>query len=101
MAVVMGIGEMLTAGFFQLPFAIGAAVVSGLASIPVWVAPTPAQWALLIGTGVVSALAQVLMTEGYRRGEATLLAPFEYSAIIWTTLMGVLVLSVRMYSGRA
>ncbi len=72
-------------------FAIGAALVSGLASIPVWVAPTPAQWALLIGTGAVSALAQVLMTEGYRRGEATLLAPFEYSAILWTTLMGVLV----------
>ena len=39
----------------------------------------------LAGTGLVSAAAQVMMTEGYRRGEATLLAPFEYSAIIWTT----------------
>lgn len=72
-------------------FALGASVVSGLASLPVWVAPTPAQWALLVGTGVVSALAQVLMTEAYRRGEATLLAPFEYSAIVWTTASGVLI----------
>jgi len=30
------------------------------------------------------------MTEAYRRGEATLLAPFEYSAIVWTTTTGVL-----------
>lgn len=72
-------------------FAFGAAAVSGLASIPVWVAPSPFQWAMLAGTGLVSAAAQVLMTEGYRRGEATLLAPFEYSAILWTTLLGALV----------
>ena len=54
-------------------------------------APTAAQWLLLAGIGLVSAAAQVMMTEGYRRGEATLLAPFEYSAIIWTTFAGALV----------
>jgi drug/metabolite transporter (DMT)-like permease len=72
-------------------FALGATLVSGVASLPVWVAPTPLQWLMLAGTGVVSALAQVMMTEAYRRGEATLLAPFEYSAILWTTGLGVLV----------
>ena len=54
-------------------------------------APTAAQWLLLAGTGLVSAAAQVMMTEGYRRGEATLLAPFEYSAIVWTTITGALI----------
>lgn len=72
-------------------FAIGAALVSGVATIPVWVTPTPAQWALLLAIGLVSALAQLLMTEGYRRGETTLLAPFEYSALLWTMLIGALV----------
>jgi len=71
-------------------FALGATLVSGLACLPVWIAPTPRQWLMLAGTGLVSALAQVMMTEGYRRGEATLLAPFEYSAILWTTLMGAI-----------
>jgi drug/metabolite transporter (DMT)-like permease len=71
-------------------FAIGATLVSAAASLPVWVWPTPGQWVLLAGIGMVSAIAQVMMTEGYRRGEATLLAPFEYSAILWTTLMGAL-----------
>ncbi|MDO9707031.1 DMT family transporter [Paracraurococcus lichenis] len=72
-------------------FAFGAMVVSGLASLPVWVWPTSGQWALLAGIGLVSAVAQLMMTEGYRRGEATLLAPFEYSAILWTTALGALV----------
>ena len=72
-------------------FAIGSALVSALVAVPVWTPPTGWQWLLLVGTGLVSAAAQMLMTEAYRRGEPTLLAPFEYSAILWTTLMGVLV----------
>jgi drug/metabolite transporter (DMT)-like permease len=72
-------------------FAIGATLASAVASLPGWTWPTPGQWALLVGIGLVSAIAQVMMTEGYRRGEATLLAPFEYSAILWTTALGALV----------
>jgi drug/metabolite transporter (DMT)-like permease len=71
-------------------FVIGATMVSAVAALPVWVDPSAVQWLLLIGIGVVSALAQLLMTEGYRRGEPTLLAPFEYSAILWTTLAGAI-----------
>jgi drug/metabolite transporter (DMT)-like permease len=72
-------------------FAIGAAVVSGIATIPVWLDPDPRQWALLVAIGVVSAVAQLLMTEAYRRGETTLLAPFEYSGLIWTMLLGAVI----------
>lgn len=72
-------------------FAFFSAVLAGLAMIPVWVWPSPAQWALLAGIGLVSAIAQIMMTEAYRSGEASLLAPFEYSAIIWTTALGALI----------
>jgi drug/metabolite transporter (DMT)-like permease len=72
-------------------FAIASAVISGIATIPVWVTPTAWEWFLLVVIGVVSAGAQLLMTEGYRRGETTLLAPFEYSALLWTMLLGALV----------
>ena len=45
-AVVMGIGEIFTAGFFLLPFAIGAAVAAILA----WVgAAVLAQWLVFFG----------------------------------------------------
>ena len=70
-------------------FAIGAAVVSSIATIPVWVDPDPRQWALLAAIGLVSAVAQLMMTEAYRRGETTLLAPFEYASLLWTMLLGV------------
>lgn len=69
-------------------FAIGSAVLAGIASLPVWVTPTLREWGFLVGLGLVSALAQVLMTTAYRAEETSLLAPFEYTAIIWTTTLG-------------
>jgi drug/metabolite transporter (DMT)-like permease len=72
-------------------FAAGAAVFAGLATVPVWVEPTARQWLLLAAIGAVSAVAQLLMTEAYRRGETTLLAPFEYAALIWTMILGGLI----------
>ncbi len=72
-------------------FALGSTVISGLACIPVWVTPTPWQLAALLGVGAVTAMAQLLMTEGYRSGDASAVAPFEYGAIIYTTLLGILI----------
>jgi drug/metabolite transporter (DMT)-like permease len=69
-------------------FAVASALLAGIAAIPVWVWPSPAEWALLVGIGLISALAQVLMTSAYRTGETTLLAPFEYIGIVWTTTIG-------------
>ena len=70
-------------------FAIGSAIASSFVAVPLWVWPDPRQWALLVAIGVVSALAQLLMTEAYRRAETTLLAPFEYSGLLWTALLGI------------
>ena len=33
------------------------------------------------------------MTEGYRRGDSTLVAPFEYAGILWTAGFGALLWS--------
>jgi drug/metabolite transporter (DMT)-like permease len=74
-------------------FAILSAGFAGLAALPVWIWPDLRQWALLVAIGVVSALAQMMMTEAYRRSDTTLIAPFEYSAILWTTVLGALVWS--------
>ncbi|QYU67227.1 DMT family transporter [Leptolyngbya sp. 15MV] len=72
-------------------FAINCSVLSLVATIPVWVTPDPRQWALLLAIGAVSAVAQLFMTEAYRRGETTLLAPFEYSGLLWTMALGALI----------
>lgn len=51
LAVVMGIGEIFTAGFFLLPFAIGAAAAALLAWLNVVVV---AQWLVFFGVSIFS-----------------------------------------------
>lgn len=86
-------------------FSIGGTVLAGLLSIPVWVTPTVWEFIALVGVGLTSAVAQLLMTDAYRRGEPTIVAPFEYSGIIWTSLIGWLLFdeqpSPTMFAGVA
>ena len=42
----------------------------------------------LIGIGIFTAIQQVAKTATYRHVEASLLAPFGYSAIVWATILG-------------
>jgi drug/metabolite transporter (DMT)-like permease len=92
MITIRRMGEAGESGVaIVLWFAIGSSAVAEVASLPGWVWPTATQWGLLLGIGMVSALAQLLMTEAYRAGEPTLVAPFEYSGIIWTTLLGAVI----------
>jgi drug/metabolite transporter (DMT)-like permease len=74
-------------------FSIGSAVIAAAAVLPVWVTPDSQQLLALIGVGIIAGIAQLLMTEGYRTGETTLVAPFEYSAILYTTLLGMFIWS--------
>ena len=92
MISIRRMGEAGEAGTtIVLWFALGGAVVAGLASVPVWITPTPGQWGWLLLTALLSVAAQVLMTAAYRAGDTTLIAPFEYTAIIWTASLGMLV----------
>lgn len=69
-------------------FALFCTLVSAVLAAPGWVTPRVGLWPALVGVGVVSGVAQLLMTEGYRSGEAGMLAPFEYSAILYTIVLG-------------
>ena len=72
-------------------FGVGSTVLAGLMSIPVWVTPGWIALGGLLAIGLVTLAAQLLMTEAYRIGETTLVAPFEYGAIIYSTLLGLLI----------
>lgn len=84
-------------------FAAGAGLLSGTLMLPVWVMPDARQFALLAGIGLVSGVAQIFMTEGYRQGETTVVAPFEYVGILWAVLMGWFIFgeapAIEMLSG--
>jgi drug/metabolite transporter (DMT)-like permease len=55
-----------------------------------WVMPPPADLVLILSLGIVTGVAMVLFTQAYRLTESNLVAPFEYTAMIWATLWGFL-----------
>jgi drug/metabolite transporter (DMT)-like permease len=86
-------------------FSIGGTLLAGGLTLPVWVTPSLFETLALIGVGLASTVAQLLMTDAYRRGEPTIVAPFEYSGILWTALIGMLLFdeqpSPTMFAGVA
>lgn len=56
-----------------------------------WVTPDLKTCALLISAGLLGGLGQMLMTQAFRLAEASLLAPFDYSNMIWAICLGILI----------
>lgn len=68
---------------------------AGLLAAPEWQSIRPGDAWLIAGVGVAGALGQYAITEAFRRGEASFIAPLEYTALVWgvildATLWGVL-----------
>lgn len=74
-------------------FSVTASVLS-LLTIPFgWVWPSLMAAGLLIGAGLVGGIAQILVTSSYRFGAASMLAPFDYSSMIFAVLIGWVIFS--------
>lgn len=53
-----------------------------------WNWPSGPDWAIMLLQGMSSALAQLCMIKAFRSGEASMLAPIEYTALIWAAFLG-------------
>ena len=63
--------------------------VAGLATLPFgWVMPTLPVLAALISIGILGGLAHIILTSSYRYAPASLVAPLDYSSMIWAFLLG-------------
>ena len=58
-------------------------------------APTPA-WLGMLGAGLVGGIGQFLLFASFQRATATLLAPFEYTGLIWAFLLSSLIWGTLM-----
>jgi drug/metabolite transporter (DMT)-like permease len=73
--------------YFSLICAVG-----GLLTLPFgWLTPNGLELAALIATGIFGGLAHILLTESYRLAPASLIAPFDYTSMLWALLLGFLV----------
>ncbi|MDR6351991.1 DMT family transporter [Pantoea sp. SORGH_AS_0659] len=58
-----------------------------------WSKPSALQLLLLVGCGMFGGLAQILVTLSLRYADASLLAPFDYTTLVWSMLIGYLFLN--------
>jgi drug/metabolite transporter (DMT)-like permease len=63
--------------------------VAGLATWPFgWVEPDGWQLAALLGAGLVGGIGHILLTESYRYAPASMIAPFDYTTMVWAFVLG-------------
>lgn len=60
---------------------------AGALAAPGWVPLRGEHAGLIAGVGLAGALGQYAITEAFRLGEASLLAPLEYSALLWGAVL--------------
>jgi drug/metabolite transporter (DMT)-like permease len=70
--------------YFSLICAIGGALTLPFA----WYSPTKLELAGLISLGLLGGLAHIFLTESYRHAAASVVAPFDYTAMLWALLLG-------------
>ncbi|HKS64430.1 MAG TPA: DMT family transporter [Xanthobacteraceae bacterium] len=63
--------------------------IGGLLTLPLgWIVPSAPQLAALIALGVIGGLSHILLTESYRHAPASLVAPLDYTALLWAFILG-------------
>jgi drug/metabolite transporter (DMT)-like permease len=66
--------------------------LAGLCTLPFgWLTPSWQELAALIAIGVFGGLAHIFLTESYRLAEASLVAPFDYTSMLWALVLGFVV----------
>ncbi len=68
--------------------------IATLAVLPVWVAPTLAQWTALAGLGVLMATAQTCFVNAMARADASFITPFSYVTLIFASLYDIVIFDV-------
>jgi drug/metabolite transporter (DMT)-like permease len=69
----------------------GGVIVSTIGVMFFWVTPSLQQWLVLGWMGFLGALSHYLMIKAYAIAPASLLAPFDYTTLIWATILGFVV----------
>jgi drug/metabolite transporter (DMT)-like permease len=72
-------------------YAFWTAVLSSIPSAWFWITPTWVELSLLVAVGFLGIFGQWMITHGWTLGEATALAPLDYSRIVYAAVLGYLV----------
>ncbi len=76
-------------------FSVVSILLAAVPAVAVWRPPTWQEWLLLAAVGVHGLGAQSLIIRAYQSGEASFVAPFEYSKLLLAGLLGYLFFAER------
>jgi drug/metabolite transporter (DMT)-like permease len=63
--------------------------VAGLVTLPFgWLTPNAAELAALVAVGFLGGTGHLLLTESYRYAAASVVAPFDYTSMVWALVLG-------------
>lgn len=82
--------EMPTAAIMFWP-SLGAVLVTAVMMPAQWQTPTLPDAGLFVFMGVIGTGGMALITQGYRHAPAAVIAPFDYSVLVWGVIIGWLV----------
>lgn len=88
MIVLRKLGRTETSASVAFTFTLSCTLVSACALPFVWVTPGLLDLGLLVTVGLLGGVAQILMTVAFKHADIAVIAPFEYTAIVWATLFG-------------
>lgn len=88
MLFVRALSRTESNGAITFYFVTTMGVVSGVCMLPGWRTPDATGLMLLALIGVVGGVAQIIFTQAFRLAAPSLLAPFEYIAMIWAAGFG-------------
>ena len=69
-------------------FSLICAILAALTLPFGWHTPDLLDLAALISLGLLGGLSHILLTESYRLADASVIAPFDYSSMLWALLLG-------------
>ncbi len=77
----------------MVTFSVATTLISILPAMLFWIPPTPFELLLAVAVGFFGVTGQYLIVWSYRTGEASAVAPFDYTRLVFATLFGALILS--------
>ena len=69
-------------------FSLGITLAGALTLPFAWHTPNHAELAMLITIGVFGGIGHIFLTESYRHATASVVAPFDYTSMLWALLLG-------------
>ena len=85
------LGTHESASVMSVYNSVVAVCVCGIATLTVWTTPSAGDLLLMALIGLIAGIAQYTMTEAFRIAPPSVVAPYEYTALVWAMAIGYLV----------